>query len=363
MKTYPLKSLSVDDARKMQFRLVDAATRHFCGSGTLSNGTLGVCEGIGRPETTEKVERVLADFFGVEAVALVRGAGSGAIRSAVWSVARGGDGVLVHDAPVYSTTESLFGAMGLRVLRCDFNSPSALAKAAEEGGFSFALVQHTRQKMEDSYSLAEVLSVLKRCSPRTPVVTDDNYAALKVPAVGAQLGADLSAFSTFKLLGPEGTGCVAGKAGPIERIHKANCSGGGQVQGHEAMEILRGMIYAPVALAIQAEVNEELILRLKSGEIPGIADAVLANAQSRVLLIEFERPIARGVLEACDRHGAAPRPVGAESKYEFAPMFYRVSGTFLKSDPSLAERVIRVNPMRSGAETVLRILRAATERA
>ncbi|MDR1874269.1 MAG: aminotransferase class V-fold PLP-dependent enzyme [Synergistaceae bacterium] len=363
MKTTPLKSLSVDEAKAMQFRLVDAATRRFRGSETLSNGDLGVCPEAGRPRTTETVERVIADFFGVEAAALVRGAGSGAIRAAVWSVARGGDAVLVHDAPVYSTTESLFEAMGLRVLRCDFNSLSALAKIAGAEDFSFALVQHARQRPEDSYSMEEVLAVLKRCAPRTPVITDENYATLKVPAIGAQLGADLSAFSTFKLLGPEGTGCVVGKAGPIARIHGANYSGGGQVQGHEAMEVLRGMIYAPVALAIQAEVSEELLSRLKNGEVPGVADAVLANAQSKVLLIEFERPIARGVLEACDRSGAAPRPVGAESKYEFAPMFYRMSGTFLKSDPSLSERMIRVNPMRAGAETVLRILRAAMREA
>lgn len=362
METYPLKSLSVAEAKEMQFRLVDAATRHFHGEEALTRGDLGVCPRFGRPVTTAKVERVLADFFNVEDAALVRGAGSGAIRAAVWAVARAGDAVLVHDAPVYSTTKSLFESMGLRLLRCDFNSPAALAEAAGRGDFSFALVQHARQKMDDRYDLAEVLSILKRNAPEIPIVTDDNYAALKVSFIGAQLGADLSTFSAFKLLGPEGVGCVAGKAGLIERIHKANYSGGGQVQGHEAMEALRGMIYAPVALAVQAEVNEDLVARLESGEVDGVEKAFLANAQSKVLLVEFEQPIARKVLEAAETLGAAPWPVGAESKYEFAPMFYRVSGTFLESDPELAERMIRINPMRAGADTVIRILKTATER-
>ena len=37
-------------------------------------------------------------------------------------------------------------------------------------------------------------------------------------------------------------------------------------------------------------------------------------------------------------------------------MFYRVSGTFLKSDPRLGDYMIRINPMRAGADTVLRVL-------
>ena len=63
------------------------------------------------------------------------------------------------------------------------------------------------------------------------------------------------------------------------------------------------------------------------------------------------------------RLGAAPHPVGAESKYEIAPMFYRVSGTFLKADKTLKQRMIRINPMRSGTQTVLRILRESLDAA
>ena len=79
----------------------------------------------------------------------------------------------------------------------------------------------------------------------------------------------------------------------IDRIYKMQYSGGSQVQGHEAMEALRGLIYAPVALAIQSEVNEELVRRLNAGEVPHVRQAFLANAQSKVLLVEFDQEIGR----------------------------------------------------------------------
>ncbi len=88
----------------------------------------------------------------------------------------------------------------------------------------------------------------------------------------------------------------------------------------------------------------------------------MANAQSKVLLVEFHEEIAKAVLREAQKLGAAPNPVGAESKYEVVPMFYRVSGTFLAADPTLENRMIRINPMRAGADTVLRILQEAIER-
>ena len=54
--------------------------------------------------------------------------------------------------------------------------------------------------------------------------------------------------------------------------------------------------------------------------------------------------------------------MGAESKYEMIPMFYRVSGTFRKADPTLEHRMIRINPMRAGADTILRIIKESVER-
>ena len=129
------------------------------------------------------------------------------------------------------------------------------------------------------------------------------------------------------------------------------------------MEALRGLVYAPVSLAIQSQVNEELVERLKAGEIPEIKDAFLVNAQSKVLIVELKENIAEKVLEITPKYGAASHPVGSESKYEFAPMMYRVSGTFRAADPTLEKRMIRINPMRSGADTIIRILNSAIKEA
>ena len=67
------------------------------------------------------------------------------------------------------------------------------------------------------------------------------------------------------------------------------------------------------------------------------------------------------ILDAAPKFGAAPHPVGSESKYEFAPMIYRVSGTFRAQDPTIEHRMIRINPMRSGPDTIIRILRSCME--
>ena len=78
--------------------------------------------------------------------------------------------------------------------------------------------------------------------------------------------------------------------------------------------------------------------------------------------MEFEEEIAHRVLREAQKLGAAPNPVGAESKYELVPMFYRISGTFRQADPLLERRMIRINPMRAGTDTVIRIIKEAMER-
>lgn len=206
-------------------------------------------------------------------------------------------------------------------------------------------------------------SYYKNENPNIRIITDDNYAALKIKKIGNQCGADLGSFSCFKILGPEGVGVLIGKKELIDKVYSLNYSGGSQVQGFEAMEALRGLVYAPVSLAIQSQVNEELVERLKAGEIPEIKDAFLVNAQSKVLIVELKENIAEKVLEITPKYGAASHPVGSESKYEFAPMMYRVSGTFRAADPTLEKRMIRINPMRSGADTIIRILNSAIKEA
>lgn len=357
METFPLESLHIEEAIKVQFKLVDVITRHFTGTDILSLGDLGVVQGLNKPSTTLKVEKVLADFFGQEAAVLVRGAGTSAIRCGLYSIIKSGQSMLVHEAPIYTTTAVSIECMGLQLVRADFNDLGKLEDVLKHHKIDAALVQHTRQKIDDKYSIGQVIESIKAYNTELPIITDDNYAVMKVKDIGVHLGADLSAFSMFKLLGPEGIGCVVGKEKYINKIIKANYSGGGQVQGYEALEALRGLVYAPVALAIQAEVNEEVVKRLNNGELKGVRRAFLANAQSKVVLVEFEDAIAKAVLIEAEKLGAAPNPVGAESKYEIAPMFYKVSGTFKEADNTLEDKMIRINPMRCGGDTIIRILR------
>ena len=362
MVTYPLQSISVEEAMQLQFKVIDCITREFPGHEILTRGDLGVVPGLNKPVTTMKAEKVIARIFDAEAAMLVRGAGTDAIADALYSVIKAGETLLVHTSPIYSTTKLTIDRQGLKTVAADFNDLADIKRVlGEHPEIKAVLVQYTRQSMTDSYDMEEVIRTIKE-TRNIPIVTDDNYAVMKTPKNGSQCGADLACFSTFKLQGPEGIGCIVGKKEYIDYLVKLNYSGGSQTQGHEALEVLRGMVYAPVALAIQAQVNDRLVQRLLGGELPGIKDAFLANAQSKVLLVEFEEPIAEKVLEEAEKLGAAPNPIGAESRYELVPMFYRVSGTFRATDPTITKRMIRINPMRSGDDTVIRILKEAMEK-
>lgn len=360
MKTYPLQSISIDEAIQKQFRLVDCISKNFTGTELLSRGDLGVHQPENEPLTTAKAEKTVADFFNAEAAIMVRGSGTGAIRYALSSVIKANEKILIHKSPIYSTTKTSFEMLGLETVIADFNNSDDVRKVMKENDINAALIQYTRQAVEDSYDIGELIKLIKSIKD-IPIVTDDNYAVMKVDKIGCELGADLSCFSTFKLQGPEGIGLVVGKKEYIDTIRKMHYSGGCQTQGHEALDVLRGLTYAPVMLAIQAQSNEEILSRLNSGEIKGIKDAFIANAQSKVLIVEFEDKIAQKVLKHAERLGALPNPVGAESKYEITPLFYKVSGTFLKEDPERIDTMIRINPNRAGADTVLRILKESIE--
>lgn len=362
MQAYPLQSLKLEDAMKLQFKVVDCITKEFQGHEILNRGDLGVVMGLNKPLTTHKAEKVVADIFDAEACVFVRGAGSAAIRFGLHTMLKAGEKILVHRAPVYSTTATSFDMLGLMPVEADFNDLEEVKRVLEtETDIKAALIQYTRQKIDDRYEMTDVVKTIKSTKD-IPILTDDNYAVAKVDHIGVQCGADLSCFSAFKLLGPEGIGIVVGKRKYIDQLIAESYSGGMQTQGHEALDVLHGLVYAPVALAIQAQVNGECVRRLQNGEIPEVKNAFLANAQSKVLLVEFEEEIAEAVLKEAEKLGAAPNPVGAESKYEMVPMFYRVSGTFRKADPTLERRMIRINPMRAGADTILSIIKTSVER-
>ncbi|MFR6345590.1 MAG: hypothetical protein ACLUN9_02225 [Enterocloster aldenensis] len=101
-----------------------------------------------------------------------------------------------------------------------------------------------------------------------------------------------------------------------------------------------------------------MVNRLKAG-IPG-QGCISGKRPVKVLLVEFRKTLRTGT--GGGGGWGLPPTVGAESKYEMIPMFYRVSGTFRKADPTLEHRMIRINPMRAGADTILRIIKESVER-
>lgn len=355
MTTFPLTQWTVAEATQAQFRLVDAFHHEFDGYEALEAGDYGAPADLGRSRMTAKVERVLAEFFGAEDVVLVPGAGTGALRNALFAALSPGASVLVHDFPVYATTAVTFRAMGIAVATCDFNDPAQL-RAALEARPDMVYVQHARQRLDDSYDAAAVIAAARAVAPASLVLVDDNYTALAVPRIGTQLGADLSAFSLFKLLGEPGVGCVVGATRLIDRVRADNYSGGTKIHGPVAVATLKGLVYAPVALAIQAEAVAEAVRMLNGGAVPGVARASIANHQERGALVEFEQPIAAQVAQEAWRFGAAPYPVGSQSRVEVSAMVYRLSRAMCEADPALASRMLRANPFRAGPETLVRIL-------
>ncbi|RSL31515.1 aminotransferase class V-fold PLP-dependent enzyme [Salibacterium salarium] len=360
MQTSVLPVMDVEEAKQKQFELVQAISAEFSGNQFFSQGDLGVVPGEGSPVQTKKVESTLASFFGTESCVLVRGAGTGAIREVLASLVNAGDSLFMHASPVYKTTQSTIDMMGLVPVYLDYNDPGEVKQALQnhsECGVFY--VQHSRQKPNDHYDLGSVIQMVKELRPNLSIVVDDNYTVFKANHIGVELGAAYSCFSGFKLLGPPGIGIIAGRKAAIEAIQERNYSGGGQVQGYEAMELLRSLVTASVLIAVQNEETDKLENKLNQGAVPQIKKAYVTNSQSKNVVAEFKEPIADQVIKQCEKHGAAVYPVGAESRFEVLPMIYRVSGSFLDEDPDLLKTAIRINPMRADAELVIQILKSA----
>ncbi|MFV0406394.1 MAG: aminotransferase class V-fold PLP-dependent enzyme [Propioniciclava sp.] len=357
--TYPLPIATPEQALATQQQLVAALMRHFPDGG-LFQADVGVVPDLGRPQSTARVERALADAFGVPAAALVQGAGTGAIRAALgagpWR--SGSRRLLVHEAPDYPTTAALFADAGADLVRADANNRDAWEDAlADPDGPDWVFLQHTRQRLGDSYDLGTTIEAARRHGKR--VIVDDNYAIIRTPHLGAQMGAAASAFSLFKLHGPEGVAAVVGDSDIVDAVQQANYSGGGQVQGHQALDAIRALVMVPLNWAAQSAASMQIVARLQAGELPGVADAALANAQDLCVIVLLEEPIAERVRTAAATLGAAPYPVGSNSRYEIAPLVYRLSSSSLDSNPELAAWALRINPMRAGADVVIDLLQRA----
>lgn len=356
--THPLPQIDIEQAKQFQFRLVDLMHRHFDGREILQAGDYGAPPELGRSRATAKVEQVLAEFFAADDCVLVVGAGTGAIRAALMASLDPGSSVLIHAVPIYATTRVTFRAMGLERWEVDLNDRPA-RRAVLARGPGMVYLQHARQMLDDSFDSAEVIAETRELTADAIVLVDDNYTAMQVPRIGIELGADLSAFSLFKLLGEPGVGCVVGRGDLIAKIRDDAYSGGSKVQGPLAMATLKQIVYAPVALAVQSEVVASVIERLNAGEVPGVRRALPSNHQERGILVELDEPISKMVVDAGWRFGAQSYPVGSQSRYETNVMIYRLSRAMVEARPDLAERMVRISPFRSGPDTIVRVLASA----
>ncbi|RLV57020.1 aminotransferase class V-fold PLP-dependent enzyme [Aeromicrobium phragmitis] len=356
--TTPLPIATAEDAIDAQQRLVEAIAEHFP-DGAMFRADVGVLPGLGQPDTTRRAELALAQAFGAQDACLVQGAGTGAIRAALsagpW--ARDERRLLAHAAPDYSTTGTTLHDGAADVVRVDFDDAAALDHALAEDPARWVYVQHTRQRLTDRHRPGDVIARARAVGRR--VIVDDNYAVYRTPRIGVEYGASVSAFSLFKLNGPEGVGVVLGDADIVEQARAANYSGGGQVQGGQALAALQALVMVPLNWAAQARASVELAELLAAGEVPGIVDARLANAQDLCVIALLDRPVAAQVPQWAARYGAAPYPVGSNSRHEITPLIYRLSSSTLDAQPELRDWAVRINPMRAGARLTARILRDA----
>ncbi len=267
MKSYPLKSLTIAEAQEMQFRLVDEITKVFPGNEILTRGDLGVVKGLNQPVYTRKVEKVIANFFDADEALLVRGSGTNAIRLALHVGVNRKKKILIHDAPIYPTTNVSFEMLGIAYEKVDFNDLNALKDIIKSKEITSALVQVTRQLPSDSYEAETVIKTIKELRPDIFVITDDNYSVFKTEKIGVQYGADISCFSTFKLLGPEGIGCLVGNSESLQSLKKENYSRGVVIRQEEegvAVDVYIIVGYGTKISAICRNVQEQVKYNLET---------------------------------------------------------------------------------------------------
>jgi hypothetical protein len=362
--------LSLPQAVEAQFRLVDAIQGVMGGDdvfaedyGQARDLATGEFSAGGGPEATRRVERVLARFFTSEEAALVHGAGTGAIRAMLGALVRPGMRVARHAAPPYKTTVAALEQLAVSQVPIDFNDEPRLTTALARAQPDAVYVQSVPQQPGDCFDPRTVIAAARATWPTVPILVDDNYATLRAAHIGAQAGADASAFSLFKLLARSNVGCVVGSDAVVASIHRSLSSAGCQVQGPDAMDALRSLVHAPVALAIHGQAVAAAAAAAErlaaDGDAPGVLAALDAQPGMRALVVVLDRPVAGALLRAAWRHGSPSRSVGEEARYDVLPLFTTMPGTWRTAEPQLGRYALRVNPLRGGPDGVLRVLRAA----
>jgi hypothetical protein len=359
--------MSLEEAVACQFRLVDAVQAVMGSDLALTAdygqdralGTLQFGAG-GRANATARVEDVFARVFDVDAAVLVPGAGTGAIRAMLNSALEPGQSVIVHDAPIYKTALPVMRHMGLNRIPVNFNDIDAVRDAVRRERPAAVYFQYVPQQLGDTWHPDDIIAATKETAPDVKVLADDNYAVMRVPSISVQSGADASAFSLFKVLAAGNIGCVLAKGDVVTAIRRDLSSAGCQVQGPDAMEALRSLVYAPVALAIQdrvvVEAAERINDRVAAGRLPGVVQAVPGQPAIRCVVLVLEKPVAEAFLAASWRHGSPSRSVGEEAAIEVLPLFTYLTGTFLRGTPGLERYCLRINPMRGGSDAIVRVI-------
>ena len=167
MNVYPLESIDIEEAKEKQFKIVDIITKHFRGSEILTRGDLGVIKGINKPSFTLKAENIISEFFNAEKSVLVRGAWTAAIKWGLYGLLKDKNrrNILIHKAPIYPTTEVTFNLMNIETIESDFNDLSQIENTLKNNNIDIALIQHTRQKIGDSYNIKDVIDKIKEYKP------------------------------------------------------------------------------------------------------------------------------------------------------------------------------------------------------
>jgi cystathionine beta-lyase family protein involved in aluminum resistance len=363
--------MTLDQAVEAQFALVDAI-QSVMGSDVYFTEDYGQVRelatvgfgGGGRPRATARVEEALATYFGTSDAVLVHGAGTGSIRAMLNGALPAGGSVVLHSAHPYKTTLPAMQHMGLKLHRVDFNDIDAVRRVVEQVEPDGLYIQFVPQGLGDHHQVDAVIEAARSVrGDRVKVIVDDNYAVMRSRRIGVQLGADASAFSLFKLLSPVQVGCVLGDEELVSSIRRDLSSAGCQVQGPAAMQSLRMLVFAPVALAIQnrtvLEVTERINDLVGAGSLPYVRGAVAAQPGIRCSVMVFDEPVAEAFVRSAWRNGSPSQSVGEEAQPEILPLFTYLTSTFLKGMPGLEKYALRINPMRGGASTILRVVEAA----
>lgn len=370
-RTVVREHMTLEEATETQFRLVDSI-QHVLGSDEVFTEDYGQVRALatvgfgggGRPRSTAAVEGVLEHFFDAGEAVLVQGAGTGSIRAMLNAAVEPGQSVVLHSEHPYKTTRPAMRHMGLDLHQVSFNDRELLERTLSAIAPASLYVQHVPQGLGDDHEISDVIDTGRRIGgDDLAILVDDNYAVMRSRSIGVQLGATASAFSLFKLLSPAQIGCVVGPRELISSIRQDLSSAGCQVQGPAAMAALRMLVYAPVALAIQnnavIEATRQINALVEDGGLPFVRGAVAAQPGIRCVVVVFDEPVAEAFVRSAWRNGSPSQSVGEEAQPEVLPLFTYLTSTFLKGMPGLERHAVRINPMRGGPDSVVRVLKAA----